>query len=228
MMTLPQRISLVAGILSLVTIFTTYFIAASHGSVEWCITFIQGCTSITETGIYFPEVYVLRGGLISAGVFMVVWWFCMRAWLRELRAERWSGWLRTLFMSSIFASVMMIISITLMGPNMGDREATRDLWIWHTITAVIFFMVTTINQVLTSLWLKNSMKAHEIMLSTLGFKLLINVFQVAFLIFGAISLLVDFNLHTVNIIEWWLALLVSLYFLSSYWDWKEFRLTRQE
>ena len=227
-MTLPQRVSLTASLLALVTIFSSYFIAASHGSVEWCFTFFQGCTSITETGIFYPEAYVLRAGLISAGVFMVVWWFCMRAWLRELRADRWSKWLRSLFVSSIFASVMMIISITLMGPHMGDREATKGLWILHTLTAVIFFMTTTINQIITSWWLKNSMKAHEIELSTLPIKMVINVFQVLFLTFGAVSLVIDFSLKTVNIIEWWLALLVSLYFLTSYWDWKSFRLTRHE
>ena len=227
-MTLPQRVSLTAGLLSLLTIFSTYLIAASHDSVAWCITFLQGCTSITETGIFFPEAYVLRAGLISSGVFMVIWWYCMRAYLRELRPDRWSWWLKSLFTSSVFASIMMIISITLLGPDMGDPLATKELWIWHTITAVIFFITTTINQVLTSWWLKHSIKAEETELVTLKFKILINILQVLFLIGGAISLVVDFSLTTVNIIEWWLALLVCMYFLTSYWDWKDFRLTRHE
>lgn len=227
-MTLPQRISVSSAILSLVTMVVCYIIAVNYGSVPMCIPWLQGCAAITETGINYPEAYFFRAGFISGAVLIIVWWYCMRAYLREIREERWSRWLRVLFQSSILASIMLIVSVTVLGPYMDDSRATKGLWQLHTITAVLFFLLITINQIAVTRWLSISITEDDKNFVTLKIKKVINVFQVILLLWLFSSLVSELSREATNIIEWWIATLSALYILTSYWDWKEFRLAREE
>ena len=227
-MTLPQRISLTSAILAVVTIIVCYLIAVEYGSVPACIPLFAGCAPITATGVTYPEAYFFRGGLISAAVFIIVWWYCMRAYLKIVREQQLGFWLKMLFSSSVLASVLLIISVLVLGPHMSDSKATKGLWQLHTITAVLFFLITTINQIGVTWWLKRSVTEGHGAYSTLKLKQAINVLQILFLAWLFTNFISELSREAVNIIEWWLALLSSIYFLSGYWDWKEFRLARDE
>ncbi|MEH6448215.1 MAG: hypothetical protein V7765_06055 [Oleispira sp.] len=227
-MTLPQRISVSSALLSLITMTVCYIIAVNYGSVPLCIPWLQGCAAITETGITYPEAYFFRAGFISAGVLIIIWWYCMRAYLREIRAERWSHWLRVVFQSGILASILLIVSVTVLGPHMSDSKVTKGLWQLHTITAVLFFLLTTINQIAVTWWLSISLTEDHKEFVTLKIKKVINVFQVILLLWLFSSLVSELSREATNIIEWWIATLSALYILTSYWDWKEFSLAREE
>lgn len=217
-MTLPQRVSLTSSLLALATMLVCYVMAVANGSVPACMPLLEGCAPITATGVHYPEAYYFRGGFISAGVFIIVWWYCMRAYLREIRGDRWSGWLKALFSSSVFASVMLIISVLVMGPHMADSKATKEIWQLHTITAVLFFLITTTNQIGVTWWLKRSIKEDHKEFVTLKYKQVINILQLLFLCWLFTNFIEELSRESVNIIEWWLALLSSLYFLTGYWS----------
>ena len=223
-MTLPQRISLASSLLAIITIVVCYTVAVWNDSVPLCIPLLHGCTAITSTSVHYPEAFYFRGGLISAGVFVIVWWYCMHAYLSTIKPERWNRWLASLFTTSVFASTMLIVSVLVMGPHMADSKSHRLLWSVHTISAVLFFLITTINQVGVTWWLKQSLKEDDHKVATLPVKMAINVFQLMLLLWLFSNFYQELSREIVNIIEWWLALLACLYFMTSYWDWKEFRL----
>lgn len=227
-MTLPQRISVSSSFLALITMVVCYLIAVTYGSVPACIPWLQGCAAITATGVTYPEAYFFRAGFISSAVLIIVWWYCMRAYLREIRAERWSGWLRVLFQSAILASVLLIISVAVLGPHMEDSKATKSLWQLHTITAVLFFLLTTINQIAVTWWLSISLTHDHKEFTTLRLKKMINLLQIIFLLWLFSNFISELSREATNIIEWWIATLSALYMLTSYWDWKEFKLGRGE
>ncbi len=227
-MTLPQRISISSAFISLITMGLCYAIALSHGSVPTCIPWLEGCAPITEAGISYPEAYYFRAGFISTGVLMIIWWYCMRAYLSEIRAKPSSYSLKLVFRSSVLASLLLIISVTVLGPHMEDSKVTKGLWQLHTITAVLFFLLTTINQIAVTWWLNKSIKKYHQGFATLRVKKVINVLQVIFLIWLFSNFISELSREATNIIEWWLAILSALYFLTGYWDWKEFRLSRDE
>lgn len=227
-MTLPQRISVSSAILSLATMIVCYVIAVIFGSVPACIPWFQGCAPITATGVTYPEAYFFRAGFISAAVLIIVWWYCMRAYLREIRAERWNIWLRVVFQTGILASILLIVSVTVLGPHMEDSKATKGLWQLHTITAVLFFLLTTINQIAVTWWLSISLTEDHKEFTTLKIKKIINVFQVLFLLWLFTNFISELSREATNIIEWWIATLSLFYILTSYWDWKEFKLAREE
>ena len=231
-MTLPQRIALSASTLAMFTIGLCYLLAVTAGHVPSCIPFIHGCTAITSTSVLYPEGYFFRAGLISAAVLICLWWYCMRSFLRGLFQEgaqgRWNIWLKTLFITSILASILLIISIAVMGPEMDDSKSHKLEWQIHAVCAVLFFLITTINQVLVTRALQLGMQGAGHRLPSLRIKQLINLLQVFFLVWLFSTLVAELSRESVNIIEWWLALLSSLYILSSYWDWQDYRLVNED
>ncbi len=227
-MNLPQRISISSALISLVTMGLCYAIALNSGSVPTCIPWLEGCAPITDTGISYPEAYYFRAGFISSGVLMIIWWYCMRAYLYEVRDGPSNYWLKLIFKSSILASLFLVISVTVMGPHMENSKVTKDLWQLHTITAVLFFLLTTINQIAVTWWLNKSIKEHHHGFATLRAKKVINALQVIFLLWLFSHFISELSREATNIIEWWLAILSALYLLTGYWDWKDFRLIRHE
>ena len=227
-MTLPQRISISSALISLVTMGLCYAIAASYGSVPVCVPWLEGCAPITDTGVSYPEAYYFRAGFISTGVLTIMWWYCMRAYLREIRAQPTGRWLKVVFRSSVLASLMLIISVTVLGPHMEDTKITKGLWKIHNITAVLFFLLTTINQIAVTWWLAISINPDHKSFATLRVKKVINLLQVLFLCWLFSNFISELSREATNIIEWWLAILSALYLLTSYWDWKDFRLIRDE
>lgn len=226
--TLPQLIALSAALLSLITITMTFTIWSLRPGVESCIPFFTGCTSITNTGLRLPEAFIFRAGMISCGVVMVIWWFSMQRFLVHYKENYWGFWLRSMFLVSMLVSALIIISVTVMGPEMNDSKFLVQL---HTTTAVLFFLFTTINQSVLTWWLTRSVKNHNLILKTLTAKRIINAAQIlclTILIIDQFDWAPDFGNHLTNAIEWWLALLSSLYFLTAYWDWDDFGLIEQE
>ena len=63
-----------AAVLPLLTITTTYIIAASVEHVASCVPYLSGCTSVSSTGRMAPESLVFRAGLVPAAVVLILFW----------------------------------------------------------------------------------------------------------------------------------------------------------
>ena len=63
-----------AAVLPLVTITTSYFVAASVEHVASCIPYLTGCTSVSSTGRMAPESLIFRAGLLPAAVVLILFW----------------------------------------------------------------------------------------------------------------------------------------------------------
>ncbi|MDX1589037.1 MAG: hypothetical protein R3296_08875 [Oleiphilaceae bacterium] len=84
-------VGLFIALLPLVTIHTTYLIAATQGFVDWCIPYLQSCTSISATGRNGLGYFVFRGAMIPALVLIFLFWCVNHAWLRSLGYPRGRG-----------------------------------------------------------------------------------------------------------------------------------------
>lgn len=102
-------------LLPLVTIHTTYLIAASQGFVEWCIPYVQSCTSISATGRNGLGYFVFKGAMIPAQVLLVFYWWVNDRWLQSLGYPLGHG----VFWLGLLASLFMMIYILSLG-HAGD------------------------------------------------------------------------------------------------------------
>lgn len=81
-------LAMLAALLPLVTIHTTYLLSAGAGQVEWCIPHIHSCTSISATGRLPPAYFVFKGLMIPTAVILVIYWLLSAVWLRQLGCRR--------------------------------------------------------------------------------------------------------------------------------------------
>jgi hypothetical protein len=107
-------LALVAGLLPIITIHISYLWAASNGHVEWCIPYIDSCTSISATGRSPPESYLFKALMIPSAMFLAAYWWYSCHWLVALgctaRKRR-----MILLAIAIAASVGLIVYSVMLG-----------------------------------------------------------------------------------------------------------------
>ena len=222
-MTLPQRIARTSFWLSHGTFWLTLLLGMYLGTTDICVPYLTGCTSITATGIPDPQAYIFRGGLISACVLFAVWWYCMQAWLFEIAPQRPIWTVRYMVSAGIISSVCLIIATAVLRP---DKDALP--WTVHTVFAALFFLISLAVQTRVTYWLKYLQKRGVDIGSSLRQKFILVYAQWFFLLVMVVLQLTDAGDAWKNIVEWWMALLIGIYYLSSAQDWRYFRLTETD
>ncbi|WP_420588526.1 hypothetical protein [Bacterioplanoides sp.] len=223
MSTLPQRIALGSFWLSHASFWFTLLLGMYLGNTPVCIPYISGCTSITATGIPDPQAYFFRGGLISACALFIFWWYCMKSWLIQLAPEKPILTVRWMVAIGIFSSVCLIVATAVLRPEKGELP-----WKVHTIGAVLFFVVSLLVQTRVTLYLRQLAKKGIDIGTSLPFKTKLILAQWGFLLVMIALQLMDTSDDPKNVVEWWMALLIGLFYLSSAQDWRHFKLTDRE
>lgn len=138
----PRPVALWAALLPLVSVHLTYLVAASYQLVDWCIPYIDSCTSISATGRHPPASYLFRATILPAAVIFVAYWWLNRAWLRSAapamrgRALDWMLWL------GVLACFGLIAYTTVLG-EAGERWQRQ-----RRIGIVLYFSLTFLAQLL--------------------------------------------------------------------------------
>lgn len=215
-MLLNRTIAWICFILSQGTIAISYLVSLQydHPKVLSCNPFIQGCLNITDAGIYSPEGFIFRGGMITACAFFIMWWLISLEFIQQ-KQQGFSKLNVASTALGILGAVLLIIATAVLVPPREDIN-----WTVHVAGATLFFLVTFGAQAL-----------HYYMIKGLDFfsdkskrYKFINVLTQAFMI--AMYFLMD-NTDSgeigdiiKNAVEWWLALLIAVYFLTAILDWK--------
>lgn len=227
-MTLPQRTALFSFVLPVILISITYYLSWQGGHVELCNPFIDGCEAITATGIYYPAAYVFRG-LMVAFVSFALWWYCAAAWLNSINSAGIKPWVRHLVIIAMGASVLGVASISVMGENMVPPKEHREIWRFHSITAILFFLITSLCQILMALRMHQLRDQLDYPRWSVPVKVILATAQLLTLMILIVLVVTDRETsEIVQIVEWWLAAFICVFFLTGFWDWKNFRLTRLE
>ena len=219
-MTLPQRVAHTSFWLSHGTFWFTLLLGMLLGTSDVCIPYLTGCISITATGIPDPQAFVFRGGLISACVLFIVWWYCMQAWLTEIAPERPIWTVKYMVSAGIISSVCLIIATAVLRPDKANLP-----WTVHTVGAALFFLISLAVQTRITYWLRHLARRGVDIGSSLTMKFVLVYAQWFFLLLMIVLQLVESDDRWKNIVEWWMALLIGLFYLSSARDWHSFRLT---
>jgi hypothetical protein len=228
-MTLPQRIALAAFFIPVLTIGFSYALTVAGGHEPLCIPYIEGCATITATGIYYPAAYILRAGIAMSAVVFILWWYCVRLWLESVRQAELVAWFHTVVWVATIGSVLIIASMVVLGENLLPSRDHRFLWRFHATTAGLFFLANSICQIMMTVRMRQLRRQMNIAFSHIVVKEVLALLQLLFLTILIAMTLVGYEFDgMVAFFEWWLASLSSLFYLSAWWDWRDFRLTRLE
>lgn len=211
-------IALACFVITVSTISLSYYFAVQQGHVSVCNPFISGCTDITHTGMKGSAGMFFRAGMIVGCVFILHWWWCMSIWLKPYASK--IGRRFMLFFGTL-SVIGLVVGTAVILPSRED-----SLWSLHIRGANLFFQASLlafiINYRLIYVRHKRYKPVPSFKLKTVLFILIMTVV----LAFAALGIEEYMDKGEI-VLEWWSTLFVCLYYLSSYWDWKQLRLVSQ-
>ena len=214
-MNLSQRLAVLCFLVSQGIILISYVISFQLGHVETCNPFFQGCLNITDAGIQSPEGYWFRGGMIAACALFCVWWAINHQHLK-VQLGKASKLNNASAIIGILGAICLIVATAVLVPERKDIN-----WTVHVAGAVFFFILSFVAQTIdTYLLHKSGLKTQLSNLSYKG-KLYNVIIQGSMIVVFLILELLKEGELIINAIEWWLALLIALYFLTGVLDWKD-------
>src|SRR5262245_26718083 len=184
----------------------TYLIAASSGHVPWCIPPIQGCTTITATGIYAPGSYVFRFGAYPLIAFMGFLFYFFDEWLERLAGGRSPRARATWYLAAV-ACLFMLGALAVMDP------INQHQWMpLHSAFAIAFFVLMLGAQSLYT-WEDLKLRGMESR-AAVTIRVGTNVLQFGLLVSALLSSLFG---HEFNPKYEWLITLSFFLWYSSFW-----------
>lgn len=221
-MSFGQFIALATFVLSIGTIAVTYWVGTTQGTAVLCNPFIDGCTDITHTGMKGDAGFIFRGGMIAACAFFLIWWQVCRTWLSSYSTTMGKKIaLNAMQFFGVLAALGLLAGTAVLLP---EKAATH--WGVHVRGANLFFqgmlLALTISYVLTF----KARKQGLVVPSFLVKSVLMGILWFMFIAFTGVTVGVELS-NGKRIIEWWATLFIGLYFLSSFWDWKNIRLVSE-
>lgn len=211
---------LVTGMVPIVAVFTSYWIAASAGNVPTCNPFIDGCTSVSATGRYPPASYLFKGAMLPQSIILSFYWLFNVAWLRALTVRAGNVPRNTYLVGTfgVTGSLFLILYVTFLGSQEPFYEFMRRYGVY------MYFLLNVIAQiVLASKVLPIAKALHMPRLVKLTkLQLVLAWFPFAL---GALNLVLKATLEDAgpaeSRIEWIFAMQMQIYFIVSYFSWKE-------
>lgn len=140
-----QPISALAVLLPFAGVHLSYLVAASYGHVDWCIPYIDSCTSISATGRQPPASFVFRATMIPSAMILMAFWWINHQWLTEASVRYKcinASTNRAMLTLGILASLGLIAYVTVLG------EVGRTWQLQRRAGVILFFSFTYLAQLL--------------------------------------------------------------------------------
>lgn len=217
---LVRFLPLVTGLLPIVAIHISLFVAINAASIPACIPYIDGCASISATGRYEPASFIFKPAMLSEWVILILYWLFNVAWLRALarRAEDTPEIGRSIAITGTIGALALVLYTTFLGSQAPFYEFMRRIGIYF------YFGASVIAQIMLA--------RHTLSLSrTLGLDSVTRIGRVQMAIalvpfvLGVLNLVLKNTLAdpdpVENVIEWVFALLMHIYFVLTYFAWRD-------
>lgn len=211
---------LIVGALPIVTVFSCYWIAIDTAGLPSCNPFLDGCTSVSATGRHPPASYLFRATMLPQSILLAVYWLFSVAWLRSLQrgsnpgAE--SG--RTIGIIGVTGALFLILYVTFLGSEVPFYEFMRRYGVY------LYFALNVVAQLILVYKIMPFARQWPGTRFLLVTRLQMLLAWVPFAL-GILNLILKAVLEesrpAENRIEWTFAVLMQVYFLISYFSWRE-------
>ena len=199
-----KHLCLICFLLPLFTVICSYIWSANLNLVNWCFPNIDGCSSISRAGRYFPVKFFFKPLMFIYAIFLSIFWKKLHDTLRKENIPISKLYLLTALCSVLF----LILYIIFLGEGKYYRYF-RQLGIF------IFIFFTVLSQILYSIKikklsyfnynLKNKISLYAISIGVIG------LFLLPFVILEIIEIK-NFK----NIVSWNYFFLIQIYYLITF------------
>lgn len=199
------------GLLPVIGVVASSWIAMSQGLVPACNPLLEGCTSVSATGRYFPASLAFRAAVLPTAALTVLFWLASWRWLQAIGAPGRLA-IHIIPVTGLLAAVFLVVYVSFLGTEGEIYRFLRRFGVIH------YFSMTYLSQLLLTRGLYHHPKAP------LGPCRLMVGLCTAMLGLGLASVLIDlanWDTNAVeNIMEWNGGLLMMAYFPAVAWAWR--------
>jgi hypothetical protein len=131
-----RPIALLTALLLFFAIHASYLMSASLQIVEWCVPYIDGCTSISRASRSQPVIFFFRSLMMPAGLGLLFCVLLLRHWLLSLGAPR-NADMNLIVLVGFLAVAGLLIYCAFLGTGAVFRPYRR----YSVISFLGFFMI---------------------------------------------------------------------------------------
>ena len=204
-----KHLCLICFLLPLFTVICSYIWSANLNLVNWCFPNIDGCSSISRAGRYFPVKFFFKPLMFIYAIFLSIFWKKLYDTLRKENILISKIYLLTALCSVLFLILYIIF--------LGEGKYYR---FFRQVGIFIFIFLSILSQILFSFKIKK--------LSYFNFNLknILTLYAVSIGVIGLFLLpLVIFEIVEIknfkNIVSWNYFLLIQIYFLIFFFGLKK-------
>ena len=208
-----KRISLLIFLLPTITVILSYIFSLNLDLVPSCLPIIDGCTSISRAGRYFPVNIFFKTFMFFSGILILYYWYQNYIFFTQFKKTR-------LIKISLLLGFLSILFLFLYLYFLGENNYYKY---FRKIGIFIYILFSITSELLLSIiYFKNFKKSlfnnHFIRL-----KLILSVCMVSFgiILFPFMVMKIDNVTNIRNITSWNYFLLIQLNFLFTFLIWKK-------
>ena len=200
-----KHLCLICFLLPLFTVICSYIWSANLNLVNWCIPNIDGCTSISRAGRYYPVKFLFKPLMFVYALFLSIFWKTYFNILRNENIRISNFYLLTALCSVLF----LILYIVFLGEGKYYR-------FFRQVGIFIFIFLTILSQILYSIKTKKLFYFKNILFyyaSSLG--------AIGLILLPLVVLEVVEIKNFKNMVSWNYFLLIQIYFLIIFFGFKK-------
>ncbi len=217
----PRTLAILVTLLPLLAANGTFLLSAYEGLIPWCMSYIDGCTTISRAARSGDSIFLFRATMITYSVLLILFWIYSRHWLNLLYGHS-TKIANTILWLGLAGTVSLIIYIDFLGTT---GEVNRFM---RRYGVMIYFTLTPLAQLLMlDQHYKILRKTPKASINTKALKYQLFIL-ILMLIIGAFNILISVTgnktYETENIVEWNFSLLLNLYFACMFFIWEDYRI----
>jgi|TARA_B110000027_G_C16114467_1_gene299436 hypothetical protein len=208
-----KNISFFVFLIPTITVILSYIFSLYLSLVPSCIPVLDGCTSISRTGRYYPVNIFFKTFMFLSGFLILFYWYENYLFFKNLDN---SYLIKITYIIGIISIIFLFLYLVFLGENNYYRYFRK-------IGIFIYLVFSIISELLLSIIYYKSIKKNLFNNSFVKFKLILCIcmLTLGLILFPFMVMKIDNVTNLRNIISWNYFLLIQINFLLTFLIWKK-------
>ncbi len=208
-----RKISFIIFFLPTFTVIISYFISLNLNLVPSCFPILDGCTSISRTGRYYPVNIFFKIFMFFTGFLMIFYWYKNYIFFKNINN---TILIHTAYILGLISIFFLFLYLIFLGEN-NHYKYFRKIGIF------IYILFSIISDLLLSIIYFKNLNNYFFNKSFVKYKLILSFCLAALgiCLFPFMVMKIDDVANIRNIISWNYFLLIQISFLFTFFIWKK-------
>ena len=206
-----EKLSIYIFILTVLTVIFSYFFSLKLNLVPSCIPFLDGCTSISRSGRYYPVNIFFKFFLFLSGFLIIFYWYYNYIFFKPKNKL-----IKLNFIFGILSIVFLFLYLIFLGDNSYYYKFFRKIGIF------IYLLFSVISGLILSIIYYKQKKKFNSKLVNIKLYLNYLLTSCGIILFPFMVAKIENVSEIRNIISWNYFFLIQINFLLSHFIWKNY------